>query len=566
MPFLDPPRIYEGHRAVQMFTFWKIHQAGLFQQVTVEPGKKYRFGGYAHAWSSEQDDGHYSDLTGEAWKNFTFSVGVDLSGGTNPWGESVLWGAGAHIYDHYQSLLDLVFTAQEPVITVYIRSDVLWPFKHCDAYFDGFALEEVVEPPTPPEPPPVNYVVVTELLPPDATLDEKWHVLQQAHADKRTILQSADDAARLVAPGLPGSKVDVWGAERWNGNIVQYLLDRGVEIVELCEFEAEPEPPEPPEPPAGLYIPYGSKMGIHAIAPGGTPEYAASLMAVDAPLPVFKAVDDWGYLRLASEASAGTLMIARKTMPFDGAGGVQEMTLAQIKAAAAQYMNAYRQYLIRQSQYDNGKRLEYIDYLELLNEPDPPSAAGYRNLALLMLAMLDIGETWDLPVKKFACLGLNAGTPEWDEMLAVADTGLLERIAYGGHLLTLHEGVIPFSDPIDKYWPGSIPGAPPVERAGALCGRYRYWLHLAHQRGLYLPLVISEFVSGPDYDPAHAADVIGRLAWYDELVRLDPEVLAFLPFTCGGAGAGWNAQDYSPFLPIFYSYVSSRKYRQNARP
>ena len=149
-------------------------------------------------------------------------------------------------------------------------------------------------------------------------------------------------------------------------------------------------------------------------------------------------------------------------------------------------------------------------------------------------------------------------------MQAMADTGLLERICAGGHILTLHEAVLPFSDPIDKCWPGTIPGAPMVERAGALCGRYRFWLHIARERGLYLPVVISEFVSGPDYDPSHAADVIGRLAWYDELVRQDPEVWAFLPFTCGGSGIGWNQQDYSPFLAAFQQYALAVKDRQNA--
>ena len=90
--------------------------------------------------------------------------------------------------------------------------------------------------PTPPDPdpvdPPVNYVVVVNLLPQDATLAEKSTVLESVHESKQTILQSADDAVRLVKPGLPGSKVKVWWENRWQDDIVSWLYDKGVSIVE----------------------------------------------------------------------------------------------------------------------------------------------------------------------------------------------------------------------------------------------------------------------------------------------------------------------------------------------
>jgi hypothetical protein len=471
---------------------------------------------------------------------------------------------GAGIEDHAwceQTMIVTVPSDGQCLVSIDLESRALGGI---DFFIDAVRFEVIAEPE--PVEPPVDYVVVVELLPQDATLAEVAQAVAMVYAEKRSFVFSADDAVRLVAPGAAGSYVEVWGAERWADDIVAWLHARGVSDVVLRSFDGEPEPPEPEPGPTGYYIARGTKLGIHSIAPGGSPEYAIALAQAGAPVPVFKAVDDWGYIRLVKEASPSTLVIARHTMAFDGAGGIQDMTLGQIQATAAQYMEAYRQLLIQQSQYDGGQRLSYINYLELLNEADPPSARGYYNLALLFMAMLEIGEHWDMPVKQFAVSGMNAGTPEWDEMQAMADTGLLERICAGGHILTLHEAVLPFSDPIDKCWPGTIPGAPMVERAGALCGRYRFWLHIARERGLYLPVVISEFVSGPDYDPSHAADVIGRLAWYDELVRQDPEVWAFLPFTCGGSGIGWNQQDYSPFLAAFQQYALAVKDRQNAEP
>lgn len=566
-PFLDPPRIHEGQWACMWFTFYRIHDAGLYQNFAVQPGTRLRFSAWAHAWSAQGDDARHSDLSGDAANNFTFMVGIDPTGGTDPWSSTVVWGNGAHIYDAYAPIPVVEVVARAGRVTAFVRSTVLYPFKHCDAYVDSATLE-VVEPlPTDDRLP---YPVTVILLPQDATLDEKRCVVELADADKRTFMQSAGDAAFLAAHGADGSVVQVFGRARWPDDIDAYLRAHGVENIEYYDFPgdtpAPPSPPPPPPPLGGLYIPYGTKLCIHAIAPGGTPEHAAYRAQAGAPVAVFKAVDDWGYLRLVKEWSPATLTIARHTMAFDGAGEVQNWTQAQIEQTAYDYMGAYYALLTDQSQYDDGQRLQYVDWLELLNEADPPGPRGYANLARLMMAMLGIGEAWNLPIKKFACFGMNAGTPEWDEMLAIVDTGLLERIVHGGHILTLHEGTLPFSDPIDKYWPGQIPGAPALNPpAGAMCGRYRYWLHLARQRGLYLPIVISEFVSGPDYDPAHADQVLERLAWYEILVTQDPEVLGFCPFTNGGV-YGWSEQNYDPFLPAFYDYAVAIKSRRNAEP
>jgi len=85
----------------------------------------------------------------------------------------------------------------------------------------------------------VNYIVVTHLLPQDTTLEEWLYVAAAAYEQRQSIVLSADDAKRLVAAGLPGSKVIVWGAPRWtSGDIVAWL---GVEC-ELCTFPANLPP------------------------------------------------------------------------------------------------------------------------------------------------------------------------------------------------------------------------------------------------------------------------------------------------------------------------------------
>lgn len=157
-PFLDPLRIHGGNRALKFFTFFRIHDAGVFQTVTgVTPGARLRATGWAHAWSSGQDNPRASDGVGagpyfvravdydktDGVRNFTFTVGIDPTGGTDPWGSSVVWGEGAHIYNGYGQIPEVEAVAQGSTVTVFVRSAVLWRFKHCDAYVDEMVLEAV---------------------------------------------------------------------------------------------------------------------------------------------------------------------------------------------------------------------------------------------------------------------------------------------------------------------------------------------------------------------------------------------------------------------------------------
>lgn len=85
----------------------------------------------------------------------------------------------------------------------------------------------------------VNYIVVTHLLPQDATLEEWLYVSAEAFKQRQSIVFSADDAKRLVAAGLPGSQVIVWAANRWtSGDIAAWL---GV-VCDLRDFPADLPP------------------------------------------------------------------------------------------------------------------------------------------------------------------------------------------------------------------------------------------------------------------------------------------------------------------------------------
>jgi hypothetical protein len=159
-----------GSKGYVMFTFHRRHDAGLYQQVSVNPGTRLRFSAWAHAWSNHADkdrpndfphpdDPRWSDGAGyehvawpegsqppsgnpqqDARTNITFWVGIDPHGGTDPNSGNVIWSKGYHIYNGFVQEVPVEATAQAGVVTVFLRSHTKWPFKHNDAYWDDAQL------------------------------------------------------------------------------------------------------------------------------------------------------------------------------------------------------------------------------------------------------------------------------------------------------------------------------------------------------------------------------------------------------------------------------------------
>ena len=612
-PFLDPLRISEGSHAVKFFTMWRIHQAGLYQTVQVNPGDHLRFTMDAHAWSSNDDNPQTSDGIGanaffalegkessDARRNFTFKVGIDPAGGTDPFADTVIWGQGAHVYNAYHTLPAVEAVAQGTHVTVFVMDQVLWRFKHNDAYFDNARLEVVTGPQPQPQPgecPAARepYERTYVLLPPDHGFEWISALRDMWERQRFTIGSNADDAFARVN-GVTKCTVLALNPSAWDIDLeILYqqhypsTADSSVHYVPIeantpaawaegvrahYELGPEPEPEEKPTIPDNVpHFDKGTRIGYHTIAPRGVPAHVVALAQQGAVVPVCKFVDDWSGMDIVKTGSPQTLIVGRKTFGGDeGVQGLSRMNETEIAREAKRLMAALHAKCVAERQFD-GDRLRYIDYLESpVNEADPPGAEGYARLAKLMIYMMDVAEHWDLPVKKLALFSLNAGTPEWNEMVAMVETGVFERMQAGGHILSLHEGALPVAGysmhtmPIDLWWgpEHTIPGAPVVPGSGALCCRYRYLLHLIRQRGLYVPILISEFYAGGGYDQADPEEVIRRMAWYDEQVRQDPEIIGVTPFTFGGKGVGWDRQDYDFMLPRLFQYTLEQKDRPNA--
>jgi len=356
---VNPKRMRSGTKGQLVFTFARIHDAGLMQQVRVTPGATVRFGAWAHAWSNHEDTAHpdlfphpddprWSEGVGygafyalagpeelsDAARNVTFYVGIDPLGGEDPFAESVVWGYGAHIYNVFDGVPAVEVEAEADTVTVFLRSRALWPFKHNDAYWDDCWLE--VAPPPAIRPPREVYRRVYVLLHPGM---RKWWPRMAAEAwgvgNTYTIGGSADDA------GIMADVLDAWvlvvGAMRWGkgddgrglgGFFERWYPDAKVREVdhwldedgashpvtspaelakalvlpledfpELLPLEPEPEPEPDPPPAVPAIYPAGAvgHVGVQVLGPPGQTAEFHSLL----PPPTMKTVLVMGELRYA---------------------------------------------------------------------------------------------------------------------------------------------------------------------------------------------------------------------------------------------------------------------------
>jgi len=136
-------RVRSGSRASQYFSFWSTHKAGLRQTVTVPENATVTFTVWGFAWMTESDEnGAGSD--GRATPNMR--VGIDPTGGTNPYSPSIVWSGFQQPKDVY-ALFSVEAQAQGTRVTVFTFSapDVNpdspeYGFKHTDMYWDDASL------------------------------------------------------------------------------------------------------------------------------------------------------------------------------------------------------------------------------------------------------------------------------------------------------------------------------------------------------------------------------------------------------------------------------------------
>jgi hypothetical protein len=123
---------YNYSAAQQFFTSYSTHEAGLWQRIeSATPGKTYRFSLAVYVWSSSEGDIWHSVLPGAV----SVRVGIDPTGGINPYAPGVVWSPFSMFYDEWRVLaVDAV--ARSNAMTVFLWSQQLYPVQHNDVAVD----------------------------------------------------------------------------------------------------------------------------------------------------------------------------------------------------------------------------------------------------------------------------------------------------------------------------------------------------------------------------------------------------------------------------------------------
>jgi hypothetical protein len=132
-PFAE--RIREGKNAQKYFTFYSVHEAGMYQQASGVPvGARVRFSIYMHAWSNNGDS-----PTSAGQDTMGMKIGIDPTGDANPWSPAVVWSPVRDSFDTYQQYT-VEAVAEAETITVFTHSQPMWGYKHNDVYLDDASL------------------------------------------------------------------------------------------------------------------------------------------------------------------------------------------------------------------------------------------------------------------------------------------------------------------------------------------------------------------------------------------------------------------------------------------
>jgi LysM repeat protein len=128
-------RVRSGSNSQKYFTFYSVHDAGMYQQVGgIASGARVRFSIYMQGWSSSTDD-----ATSVNPSPMGMRVGIDPFGGTNPYSANVIWTAPFDTYDAW-GLYTIEAVARNSVVTVFTRSNPTWGVPHNDIYLDDASL------------------------------------------------------------------------------------------------------------------------------------------------------------------------------------------------------------------------------------------------------------------------------------------------------------------------------------------------------------------------------------------------------------------------------------------
>lgn len=147
-----PPRSVSGN-AQKWGASYYVYIAGVYQQVSgITPGTRLQFSAFTQAFNCSDNGGCFGPFgrigySYEPGEN-SLRLGIDPTGGTNPYSSNVVWSSYANPLDAYvQQAVETV--AQSDKVTVFVWSAPQYPEKHLEAFVDSASLVVTGQGPVP---------------------------------------------------------------------------------------------------------------------------------------------------------------------------------------------------------------------------------------------------------------------------------------------------------------------------------------------------------------------------------------------------------------------------------
>jgi LysM repeat protein len=141
-------RIHGGNNAQEYFTWNRMHEGGLYQQVTgIISGTRLHFSVYISAWMCVDPEACKGGYVSDQPTTMHLKVGIDPTGGTDPFSPNIVWSLEADSFDRWTQY-SVEAVAQSDQVTVFTHTRPEWPWAHPnnDVYVDDASLKAVGAP------------------------------------------------------------------------------------------------------------------------------------------------------------------------------------------------------------------------------------------------------------------------------------------------------------------------------------------------------------------------------------------------------------------------------------
>jgi LysM repeat protein len=141
-------RIYSGNNSQKYFSFGRMHEAGLYQRVSgIVSGTQLHFSVYMSAWMCMDPANCKGGYLSDQPTTMHMRVGIDPTGGTNPFGPNIVWSREVDSFDHWtQYSVEAVAQSESVTVFTHTRPEWMTSRKQNDVYVDEASLKAVGEP------------------------------------------------------------------------------------------------------------------------------------------------------------------------------------------------------------------------------------------------------------------------------------------------------------------------------------------------------------------------------------------------------------------------------------